>query len=67
MANRHNDCIMLIEEVPGVEEEHRWFIFEHRPAGKGRGKLWFGPSREAGEQWAKDNGETIDFVEVFEP
>jgi hypothetical protein len=65
--DRANDSISLVEEVPGVEEHSRWYIWEHRPRGEGRGKLWSGPTKSEGIAWAAEHGEIIDFVEHFEP
>jgi hypothetical protein len=54
--------VRLVEEVPGVPETDRYFIWNGRP-----GKVWNGPTKEAGEQWALKNGITIDAFEPFEP
>lgn len=64
--NRQNNCVVLFEEVPGVTE-YRWVMWEHRPGGTGRGRLWLGMTKEEGDAWAVENGVTVDFVEFFEP
>lgn len=52
---------LLVEEVPGVPPEMAWHIWHDRKT------VWHGPSKAAGEQWAKENGITIDGVDHFEP
>jgi hypothetical protein len=66
--------VALVEEGPEVAvENERWFVFErgHRSADgqwhPGRGTIWTGATRAAGEAWAQDHGETIHTVEVYEP
>ncbi len=60
MANPKKGETWLVEEVPGVPEEDAYYIWEHGE----RGKLWNGATAEAGREWAKANGVTIDFEEM---
>lgn len=58
--------VALIEEVPGVPEDERWFIWERSdPDFLGRGKIWSGATREAGEAWAAKCHISITVVELF--
>jgi len=50
-----------VQEVPGVPEEDRWFIWHNRSI------VWKGPTKESGERYAKEHGLTIETVEYFEP
>jgi hypothetical protein len=52
--------VYLVEEVPGVSVNERWFISRDRG-----GVIWKGPTREAGEAWAAKNRIGIDFVELL--
>ena len=51
----------LVEEVPGMEESCKYFLWHKR------GVVWRGPSKTAGEKWAADNSISIDRFEPFEP
>lgn len=53
----------LVEEVPGVPENGRYYIW----CGTQRKCVWHGPTRTAGEEWARDNGVVIEEFEPFEP
>jgi hypothetical protein len=59
---RSGEIVRLVEEVPGVEKNERWYIWQWQ-----NGKLWNGPARADGEAWAARNNVPIDFVERFEP
>jgi len=53
--------VRLTEEVPGVPESEQYYIWD------GNKVIWRGPTKVAGELWAKENGHTIELFEPFEP
>lgn len=55
------DQTRLVQEVPGVPVEDRWFIWHNHKT------VWKGPTKEDGEAYAAANGIAIERVEYFEP
>lgn len=55
------DKTRLVEEVPGLPREERYYIWHQRKV------AWKGPTAVAGKQWAASQGITIDEEESFEP
>lgn len=51
----------LVEEVPGVPLDEKYFLWH------GRKIVWKGATKQAGEEWARDNAITIDAFYPFEP
>lgn len=51
----------LVEEVPGIDPQEKYYIWHDHKV------RWHGPSKEAGEQWAAQNGITIEQFEAWEP
>lgn len=61
MLNSFLDQTRLVEEVPGIDERFKYFIWHDHKT------VWHGPSKAAGEAWAKENNITIEVFEPFEP
>lgn len=55
------DTTRLVEEVPGVPENERFYIWHERRI------AWQGPTAQEGRDWASAQSITIDKFEPFEP
>lgn len=55
------DKTRLVEEVPGVPDNIKWFLWHDHKT------VWHGATESDGRYYASSHGIKIDAVEYFEP